>query len=230
MMRTWIVDDVMTQPVVTAEPSTSYRELIDLMASRRVSAVPVVDGHRRVIGVVSETDLVRKIEYAGDEEPHLLDRTSRRGERAKALADRAAELMTSPPVVAPQGTPIATAARIMDAGGVNRLPVVDDLGRPVGLVTRGDLLRVHLRPDSEIGAEVRSEVLQVMLTGRIEGVGIEVTEGVVTLAGQADRWSTTDLVTRLTRQVPGVVRVIDEVEFDYDDRRILTPARLFGEA
>jgi osmotically-inducible protein OsmY len=61
-------------------------------------------------------------------------------------------------------------------------------------------------------------------------VGVEVTKGVVTLAGHADRWSTTDLVTRLTRQVPGVVRVIDELEFDYDDRRILTSARLFGEA
>lgn len=229
-MRTWIVDDVMTRTVVTARPSASYRELIDLLASHRVGAVPVTDGHGRVAGVVSESDLLRKIEYAGDEDARVFDGRRRRDGRAKALADTAADLMTSPPVVARWGTPIVAAARTMDADGVKRLPVVDDQGRLVGIVTRADLLRVHLRPDDEIGADVRSEVLGVYLAGRLEAVGVDVGKGVVTLTGHADRWSTVDLVARLTRRVPGVVRVVDRLEFDYDDRHILTPVRLFGEA
>ncbi|MBM2616318.1 CBS domain-containing protein [Actinoplanes sp. LDG1-06] len=229
-MRTWIVDDVMTTEVVTAGPSASYRELVDLLAGHRVSAVPVTDEGHHVIGVVSETDLLRKIEYGGDEDPRLFEGRRRRGGRARALADTADGLMSSPPVVVMLGTPIATVARMMDAEEVKRLPVVDDADRLAGIVTRGDLLRVHLRPDSEIGADVRSEVFQALLAGRLEAVSIDVQKGVVTVAGHADRWSTTDLVERMTRQVPGVVRVVDELDFDYDDRQILVPARLYGEA
>jgi CBS domain-containing protein len=132
----------------------------------RFSAVPVVDEFWHVSGVVSETDLLRKIEYAGAEEPRLFDGRRRRGERSKALAGTAAELMSRPPVVAVAGTPIAAAARLMDAEGVKRLPVVDDLGRLIGVVTRGDLLKVHLRPDDDIQNDVLVDVLGVAGAGR----------------------------------------------------------------
>ena len=94
-----------------------------------------------MIGVVFEADLLRKIEYTGAEEPRLFEGRRRRDQRAKARAGTA-ELMSSPPVVALAGTPLAAAARLMDAEQVKRLPVVDDLGRLVGIVSRGDLLKV----------------------------------------------------------------------------------------
>jgi CBS domain-containing protein len=225
-MTTWTVDDVMTVAVSSVRPGDSYRDLVDLLVSRRFSAAPVVDDFHRVIGVVSETDLLRKIEFAGQEEPRLFEGRRRRGERSKALAATAADLMSVPPVVVLTGTPIAAAARTMDAEDVKRLPVVDDLGRLVGIVTRGDLLKVHLRPDDEIRADVTSGVVATLVADGDTSVTVEVDKGVVTLAGRVDRWSTADLAARLIRQVAGVARVVDDLEFDLDDRGTLAAGLL----
>jgi CBS-domain-containing membrane protein len=228
VMKTWRVDDVMTTSVVTVAPTAAYREVVDLLVAHRFSAVPVVDDFGRVTGVVSEADLLRKIEYAGDEEPRLFEGRRRRGERARASARTAAELMSTPPVVALAGTSLVGATRLMDAEGVKRLPVVDDLGRLIGIVSRGDLLKVHLRPDDEIRADVESGVLRTFMSGDPGTAQVTVQDGVVTLTGGVDRWSTRDLVVRLARQVPGVVEVVDRLEFGYDDRNLLGTGTAFG--
>ena len=227
-IRTWAVDDVMTKAVVTVSPETPYRGVVDLLVSHRFSAVPVVDEFQRVTGVVSEADLLRKIEYAGTEEPRLFDGRRRRGERVKASGRTAADLMSRPPVTVPAGTSLAAAARMMDHEAVKRLPVVDDLGRLIGIVSRGDLLKVHLRPDDEIDADVRAGVLTPLLAGEIQQVQVVVADGVVTLTGTVDRWSTTDLAGRLIRQIAGVVEVVDQLEYDYDDRDILGTGIAYG--
>jgi CBS-domain-containing membrane protein len=229
-MATWNVDDVMTKAVVSVARTASYRSVVDLLIGKRFSAVPVVDEFGRVSGVVSEADLLRKIEYAGREEPRLFDGRRRRGERAKALAGTAEDLMSAPAVVVLAGTNIAAAARLMDGEQVKRLPVVDDLGRLVGIVTRGDLLKVHLRPDDEIGAEITADVLGGPPAGEVATVGVDVVAGVVTLTGRVDRWTTADLAARLTRQVAGVVEVIDKLEFDLDDRNAVGPGVIYGVA
>ncbi|MEU8655350.1 CBS domain-containing protein [Actinoplanes philippinensis] len=231
-MRTWTVDDVMTQAVVSVPVTAPYRELVDLLISRRFSAVPVVDDFQRVAGVVSEADLLRKIEYAGDEDARFFESRRRRGERAKALAGTAGELMSSPPVLVLAGTPIAAAARTMDAEQVKRLPVVDDLGRLVGIVTRGDLLKVHLRPDDEIRADVLAVLSACLLGDESDGqpVTAEVQAGVVSVAGQVGHRSTAERLVRFIRQVAGVVQVVDALGFDVDDRELLTPGTVFGVA
>ena len=229
-MRNWIVDDVMTKAVVSVAPTASYRDVVDLLVGNRVSAVPVVDRGERVIGVVSEADLLCKIEYAGHEEPRLFDGRRRRGQRTKALARVAADLMSEPAVTVPAGTPIAAAARLMDSEKVKRLPVVDDHGRLVGIVTRVDLLKTHLRPDDEILDDVESAVLWGLLAGETEDVTATVAEGVVTLSGKVDRATTVEIAARVTRQVAGVVEVIDELEFAWDDRNVATTGLAFGVA
>nr|BFE71875.1 hypothetical protein GCM10020092_051760 [Actinoplanes digitatis] len=128
-MKTWTVHDVMTRAVVSVDEGASYRDMVEMLLSRRVSAVPVVDALERVTGVVSEADLLRKIEYSGDEAPWLFDSRRRRGERGKALARTAVDLMSAPAVTVQDTTSIAAAARLMDHKYVKRLPVVDDLGR-----------------------------------------------------------------------------------------------------
>jgi CBS-domain-containing membrane protein len=228
VMKKWTVDDVMTTAVVTVSPNTPYRAVVDLLVSHRFSAVPVVDDFHRVTGLVSEADLLRKIEYAGDEEPRMFDGRRRRGERTKATARTASDLMSSPPVVALVGTSIAAAARLMDREGVKRLPVVDDLGRLVGIVSRGDLLKVHLRPDDEIRADVEIGVLRDFIADESKTVQVEVTDGVVTLTGKVDRWSTTAITDRLTRQVAGVVEVVDKLTYEFDDRNVLGAEMAFG--
>ena len=228
-MKKWIVEDVMSTAVVAVPAEAPYRTLVDTLVKHRVSALPVVDDFQRVLGVVSEADLLRKIEFAGDERPRLFEGPQRRGERNKATARVAAELMSSPAVSALTGTTIAAAARLMDREGVKRLPVVDDLGRLVGIVTRGDLLKVHLRPDDEILADVRDGIRRTLLPDESEKVEISVDTGVVTLSGKVDRWSTIDIVGRLVRQIPGVADVVDELTFAFDDRTI-APGIGFGVA
>jgi len=229
-MKDWTVDDVMTTKVVSVDQGASYRSVVDILIQHRVSAVPVVDPFLRVAGVVSEADLLRKIEYAGDEAPRTFESRRRRGERGKALARTAANLMSAPAVTALTGTSLAAAARRMDAEGVKRLPVVDELGRLAGIVTRSDLLKVHLRPDADIRADVEAGVLHETLAGRADEVTVTVEDGAVTLAGKAELWSTSYEASRLTKQVPGVVEVTGKVSFAVDDRLSYAPGTAFGAA
>ena len=228
-MKNWNVDDVMTEAVVSVDESASYRSLVDLLIENRFSAVPVVDAFRRVTGVVSETDLLRKIEYAGDIEPRLFEGRRRRGERGKALARTAVDLMTAPPVVVLVGTSIAAAARLMDREGVKWLPVVDDMGRLVGIVSRGDLLKVHLRTDDEIRADIETGVLRPYLSDS-GSVTVTVTEGVVRIDGHIERSSDVGLVFRLASQVAGVVEVSAALSYEIDDNQVVGSGLPFGVA
>ena len=227
-METWTVRDVMTQRVVSVDRAASYRTMVDLLTDHRISAVPVIDEAGHVLGVVSETDLLRKIEYAGGEEPRIFDGPRRRDDRRRSRAGIAADLMSSPPVVVTADTSITAAARTMDREGVKRLPVVDEQGRLSGIVTRGDLLKVHLRPDGEILADVRAGVLDRFLSEDSETVVVAVVDGVVTLSGKVDRWSSADIAARLTRQVAGVVDVNSTLEYRFDDSQVYGSRLGFG--
>ena len=164
-MRKWAVRDVMTADVVSVREDTPYREIVEILAERQVSAVPVVDDSGHVTGVVSEADLLPKIEFSGDEgERHVFERRSRRSARAKAHGDLAGELMTAPAITIQPDASLVAAAKLMDDERVKRLPVVDDQSRPVGIVARRDLLKTHLRSDPEIGDEVRNDVLRDVMS------------------------------------------------------------------
>ncbi|MGW5669412.1 CBS domain-containing protein [Micromonospora sp. NPDC003776] len=217
-MRTWQVQDVMTTDVASVREGTAYREIVDVLTGRRATAVPVVDGARRVLGVVSEADLLYKVELLGQpQERRIFPSRHQREARAKAGATLAADLMTAPAVTVAPDASLVEAARTMDERHVKRLPVVDDLGRLVGIVTRGDLLKVHLRPDADIRRDVVDDVLRRTLGVPDDVVEVTLSGGVVTLTGQLDRWSTTRLAVRLTRQVSGVVEVVDALGYAIDD-------------
>jgi len=126
--------------------------------------------------------------------------------------------MTTPVVtIRPEAT-AGAAARLMHQHEVKRLPVVDGDGRLVGIVARRDLLATYLRPDEEIRTEIRDEVLLGdMLIGPSE-ITATVHDGVVTLAGAVDRRSTAQIVDRLIRGVAGVVDVVGQLRWQYDDR------------
>lgn len=217
-MRTWQVGDVMSTDVATVREDTPYREIIDMLASRHVSALPVVDDFRRVLGVVSEADLLHKVQLIG--QPHerrIFEGSRQRAARVKADAAIAADLMTAPAVTAFPQTPLVAAAKTMNSEQVKRLPVIDDLGRLVGIVTRGDLLKVHLRPDADIRHDVVQEVLRRILAIEEGVVQVTVQDGVVRLTGQMDRRTSVDIAGRLAAQVSGVVDVVNELGYDFDD-------------
>ncbi|GAA1651634.1 CBS domain-containing protein [Actinoplanes couchii] len=221
-MNTWHVNDVMTSDVVSVGPHTPYRDVADLLSARHINAVPVVDADRHVLGMVSESDLLRKIEYVGAERPHWFERR-RRSQHRKARGRTAGELMTSPAVIALAATSVRSAARRMNESGVKQLPVLDDLGRLTGIVTRGDLLKEHQRSDDALHADVTAALAEALLAENWSTITARVERGAVTLTGRVERWSTALFAERMVRLVPGVVDVTDEVEFDVDDQVLVYP-------
>ena len=148
------VGSLMTRDVVTVEPGAPFRELAAVMTRHGISAVPVVDGRGRPIGVVSEADLLAKQEFHGgrDEVPHGDKLARERWFRAQGR--NAAEVMTTPVRVVSAGTGVSVAARLFATAGVRRLFVTDWYGRLIGVVSRRDLLRVYVNQAGERKSDV----------------------------------------------------------------------------
>jgi CBS domain-containing protein len=217
-MGLWRVRDVMTTDVVSIGEYAPYRDIVDLLTGCRISGVPVVDYFGHVAGVVSEADLLHRVETDGlPPRRHLFDGRRRRAVRAKATASVAAGLMTTPALTVMPDTPLGVAARLMERAEVKRLPVVDELGRLIGVITRSDALRVYLRGDAEIREDVVREVLERVLSVEPGTVRVSVNGGVVEMVGEVDRRSVADIAVRLARAVPGVIEVVDRLTYDFDD-------------
>jgi len=223
-MRPWQVDDVMTRTVASVGPDTPYREIVDMVTGRRIGAVPVVDENRRIVGIVSEADLLHKIELTGRPERRVIEGRRRTAARTKASAVVARDLMTARPVTTTATTSVVSAARAMDRERVKRLPVVDATGHLVGIVTRRDLLKVHLRTDAAIRNEVVREVLERVLAVEEGAVRVSVDDGVVRLVGQLDRRSAAETAGDLAARVDGVVAVVNRLGYDYDDSFLMALA------
>jgi CBS domain-containing protein len=199
------VRDVMTTSVVTVDRITPYKEIARLLTRHRISGVPVLTMGRHVAGVVSEGDLLAaRVRHTGGRRRWFTGRKEH-----QALV--ASQLMTSPAITIHPDAALATAAALMSAHHLRRLPVVDPDGKLLGIVSRRDLLSVFLRPDAEIAHQVR-EILTEVLPGGPTGVEIAVHNGVVTLSGEPELAADSDLVevaVRLTQEVDGVVDVLD---------------------
>ncbi|OLZ63181.1 hypothetical protein AV521_39985, partial [Streptomyces sp. IMTB 2501] len=174
-----------------------------------VSALPVIEGEGRVVGVVSEADLLPKEELRDDPDAAYLQ-LRQPVDVAKAEAATAGDLMSSPAVTVRANATVAEAARIMARGGVKRLPVVDDAGLLQGIVSRADLLKVFLRDDKDIAEEVRREIVSYLFPLSSSAVQVEVEDGVVTLTGRIRDSALVPVAARLVRGVEGVV----DVQFD----------------
>jgi CBS domain-containing protein len=224
-----LVKDLMTTQVVTVGPATPFKEIVALLAEHRVSAVPVVDDDRRVLGIVSEADLLLKEEFpVPDQDIPLFWTKRRRLEREKAAGATARDLMSSVAVVSisPDAT-VAEAARGMHAAGVKRLPVIGEDGRLVGIVSRGDLLKVFNRTDRAIRREIIDDVIVGSFSMDPNRFFIHVDDGVVVLQGRVERRSLLPYVLRAVHGVEGVVRVEDRLGYDIDDADTLLRAMAF---
>ncbi|MEV6481860.1 CBS domain-containing protein [Streptomyces sp. NPDC051576] len=194
----YTVSDVMTHTVVAVGSEAPFKEVARLLDEWKVSALPVLAGEGRVVGVVSEADLLAKEEFRDTDEGDAAVQT-------KAGAITAGQLMSTPVVTVHADASVAEAARIMARRHVKRLPVVDGVGLLQGVVSRGDLLKVFLRQDTEIAAEVRDGVLNRLPV--TEPLTVEVNEGVVTLGGSLPDRLLVPVIARAVRAVEGVVDV-----------------------
>ncbi|MFI6010048.1 CBS domain-containing protein [Streptomyces sp. NPDC051243] len=201
-----IVSDVMTLPVVAVGRGARFKEIVRAMEQWQVSAVPVVEGDGRVIGMVSEADLLPKEEFR-DRDLTRSEQIRRLSDLAKAGAVTAEELMSTPAVTVHPDVTLAQAARIMAVKHLKRLPVVDDEDRLQGIVSRADLLKVFLRPDEDIEEEVRRTVVSYLFPALSHTIHVSVHDGVVTLRGRVHDTSLVWVAERLVRAVEGVVDV-----------------------
>jgi len=214
--RRWArrVSDVMTTSVMTVDRITPYQEIDRLLTEHRISGVPVLKMGREVAGVVTEADLLA-----------AEDETNRRARMATSIGRRrllrkqphvsltAGTLMTAPAITVGPDATIPAAARLMNTHHIRRLPVVDEDGKLVGIVSRRDLLSVFLRPDADIIHDVRQVLDEIPIADPKEVI-VTVRRGVVTLTGALPADGDHDLIAlalRLIWDVDGVVDVVNRL-------------------
>jgi len=195
------VRDIMTTGVVTVRPDTSYREIAAMFREHRVSGFPVTAGDGKVIGVVSESDLLT-----------LADGRHHRGHRADGQAT-AGDLMTCPAVTISPDDLVQTAARVMHSHRLQRLPVVDRKGRLEGIVSRSDVLSVFRRSDEEIRREITQDVIADGFFTDPDRLTVTVKDGVVTLAGSPGSVILGRNIADQVRHVEGVIAVRDRFTY-----------------
>ena len=205
------VRDVMTTQVVAVREDAPFKEMVARMRDSRVSAFPVIDDAGKVIGVVSEADMLNK--EADQARPGTFAGMLRFRDHEKAAGVTAADMMTSPAATVGADEPVVEAARLMRDRRVKRLPVTNATGHLIGIVSRVDVLSVFTRPDAEIQHEAIEEMVRGGFLVRSQPFTATVHDGVVTLTGrpETDR-AGHELIERL-RQIEGVVTVRDELSY-----------------
>lgn len=206
-MNVLTVGDVMTRPVVVVGTEARIGEIANLLHGHRISGVPVVDADQRLVGVVSQSDLLRRLiraeirrVFAGQAPPSASGRPSR------ATAETAGELMSRPAVSIRAEASVDDSLNLMRHRGVRRLPVVDAERHVVGMVTRTDLLLPYARTDRELREELWDEVLPRLGVDRGH-IRLEVEHGNVLLGGSVAEGDLVARVEEAVRDTPGVAFV-----------------------
>jgi CBS domain-containing protein len=220
------VADVMTQPAITVTPETMIAEAARLLLQHRISGLPVVDPGGAVVGVVTEGDLLRRIE-TGTERRHarwlefLIAPGRLAEEYAHANARKVGEVMSTDVVsVAPQ-EPLAEVVRLMERHHIKRLPVIEK-GRLLGIVSRANLVRALLNNLSEPAAgtaaegdaEIRERILAEIAKqpwGPRASVDVKVEAGIVELYGSITDERARGALQVLAENAPGAKAVRDHL-------------------
>jgi CBS domain-containing protein len=206
------VKDVMSTHVIAVRRNAPFKEIAARLREQRVSAFPVVDDADKVIGVVSEADLLAK-EAWGDAMPGTFAGVVRQREQAKADAVTAADLMTSPAITIGPDEPVSEAARLMYLRRVKRLPVISEAGRLVGIVTRSDVLSVFSKADEEIRREITDGVILDGVRTDPARFTVTVKDGIATIEGNPETAAVGRDIIETARHVEGVVAIRDRLTY-----------------
>src|SRR5262245_613548 len=218
-----LVRDVMTKEVVTATIDTTVSQIAALLASKRISAVPIVDSAGHVLGMVSEGDLLRRVEI-GTEKRHswwldlFADATTRAREFTKQEGVKAEYVMSRPVISIGEDAPLARAADVMQRRNIKRLPVVRD-GKLVGIVGRADIVRALATAAAAQPAIKDDRAIDEALHARLRAlswldttfVNFTVEKGVVSAFGFVDDAEQKRALRAAVESVPGVKRLDDHL-------------------
>lgn len=224
-------EDIMTPDPIVVEPTATVRDIASVMLHRDIRMVPVVEIGDQLVGVVSESDLLCRAGFPSVRHHGLAaflegppavqghDGPTTQGPdwAARSQALTAEEIMTTTVVSCGPEEPVAAIARRMLERDVRTMPVVRD-GRLAGVVSRHDVLRLFVRPDSEVRAHV-ADILSASEWVPGFGLGAEVRDGVVVLTGTASSPLEVAVICSIVRQVAGVVEVVDQTVTEGDLHR-----------
>jgi CBS-domain-containing membrane protein len=216
------IADVMTKQVRTVESETPLKEVARILAYLGISGLPVVSPEGRVLGIVSEGDLLFKERGATPAHRGGLlglllewDDDEAKAE-VKLHARTAGEAMSSPAITIGPTASLTEAASLMLDKHVKRLPVLGEDGALLGIVTRADLVRAFLRPDSEIEREIREDLILRTLWIAPERVNVTVDHGEVSLSGEVESQADAEVLVKFAQRVPGVVTVLSKLKWPAD--------------
>jgi len=213
------VRDLMTTDPLTVSPDTLLKEAARTMVRNKVSGLPVlVDG--ALVGIVTEGDFLRQ--EANRDQPYrfsLLDALFGEGPSDPPAVEAVAEVMTELVISTTPEVTIGEAARVMANKRVKRLPVVDEDGVLVGIISRADVVNAFTKPDEIIEDEIREDIVRRLLFLDPQEVGVAVDDGVVALEGEMENRTEAHLLEELARRVEGVVRVDSQLTFLVDDQK-----------
>ncbi len=196
--------DIMTSELITVTPATPIRDAANLMFRNKVSGLPVVNEDGMLVGIITEADFLRlEVARHEAEDPQPVETVD--------------EVMSPRVLTIGPSHSITDAARTMVVNDVNRLPVVDDAGRLLGIVSRLDVVAVFTRPDEVIEDEVKEDVVRRVLFVDPESFDITVRHGTVTFKGEIGTRNEARLVEELVRRLDGVIRVDNQLEWRVDD-------------
>jgi CBS domain-containing protein len=212
------VADVMTTDVAAVPEAARYKEIAAILRRHGVSSLPVLDPGGRVVGVVSEADLLDR--HTAREIPSGTIRLAwKLRQWSRASVATAADLMTTPAVTVRPDDPMAEAARLMQSRRLRRLPVTDARSRLAGVISRADVLSTADRPDEQIRHEVMTKVIGGRFRLNPRTFDVTVSSGQVTIAGCVDDQPAAIRLIGAIWQVEGVCGVSDRLMY-------LTPEQL----
>jgi CBS domain-containing protein len=218
--------DVMVSKVITVGRDTAVREIANVLFTNRISAVPVVDGDGVLVGIVSEGDLIHRVEVGTDREYSwwsklISDKSMMAREYLKSHATRAADVMTKRVISASPDMSLSELASLLERHGIKRVPIVDGGGKLVGIVSRADLVRAlanwrsdtPVEPgltDSTLRERIRTEITSHLLAS-VSQINVVVRDGVVELWGDAGSRDEKDAIRVAAELIPGVRKIEDHI-------------------
>ena len=206
------VKDVMSTHVIAVRRSAHYKEMAAMLHRMRLSAFPVIDEDNKVIGVVSETDLLTKEALEGSV-PRTVQGMTRQRVQSQVNGVTAADLMTKPAVTIGPDQTVTDAARLMYNRRVKRLPVVSGDGTLIGIVTRSDVLSVYSKPDAQIQDEISKDLIVGVFLCDPARFTVTVKDGIVTVEGTPETTRVGLDIIDAARHMEGVVAVRDRLTY-----------------
>ena len=216
--------DVMKSPVITVGEKATVREVANILLKKRISAVPVVDNAFKVVGIVTESDLMHRAE-AGTERPYswwlrfLTDDATIAADYVKSHAAKVQDVMTSDVVTAAPETPLHEIATLLEKRRIKRVPIVDKDGNLVGIVSRANLIQAVASAQPKLEVTLSNSTIRQQLLGELKkhswahahNLSVTVTNGIVDLWGYVKSGEERKAIRVIAEAVPGVTMVNDHL-------------------